>query len=335
MVETRSARSPAKPRAKSPAKRAKSPAKPRARSPAKPRAKSPARKPKGKKASLLSVVAAAGRRALGGGVPGAIAMVLQVVLLMWLRTTINYQMRNGGSLLGVMATLYAEGGIARFYSGVGLALFQGPLSRFGDTAANAGVLAVLEGSGVPVALQTVCASAAAASWRFIIAPLDTAKTMMQVEGVKGLEVLAQKVRRNGAGQLWGGAVGSMAATFLGHYPWFATNNLLEARVPPAPRGARTLLRRAAIGFSSSVVADFCSNSMRVVKTFVQTSDAPVSYLEAAAFIYKNEGIGGLLWRGLAAKILCNGLGSILFSVAWKWLVDYFEARKKAAAKKKR
>ena len=68
---------------------------------------------------------------------------------------------------------------------------------------------------------------------------------------------------------------------------------------------------------------------------MQTSDAPISYLEAAAFIYNRDGIGGLLWRGLAAKILCNGLGSILFSVAWKWLVDYFEARKKKAGRKKR
>lgn len=33
----------------------------------------------------------AGKRALGGGLPGAAAMGVQVLSLMWLRTTVNYQ----------------------------------------------------------------------------------------------------------------------------------------------------------------------------------------------------------------------------------------------------
>jgi hypothetical protein len=33
----------------------------------------------------------AGKRALGGGLPGAAAMGIQVLSLMWLRTTVNYQ----------------------------------------------------------------------------------------------------------------------------------------------------------------------------------------------------------------------------------------------------
>ena len=32
-----------------------------------------------------------GDRALGGGLPGASAMAIQVLSLMWLRTTVNYQ----------------------------------------------------------------------------------------------------------------------------------------------------------------------------------------------------------------------------------------------------
>lgn len=39
------------------------------------------------------------KRALGGGTAGAIAMGLNVVTLMWLRTTINYQYRNGTGTL--------------------------------------------------------------------------------------------------------------------------------------------------------------------------------------------------------------------------------------------
>jgi hypothetical protein len=40
---------------------------------------------------LSEVLKNAGRRALGGGIPGAAAMAVQVLTLMWLRTTINYQ----------------------------------------------------------------------------------------------------------------------------------------------------------------------------------------------------------------------------------------------------
>ena len=51
--------------------------------------------------------------------------------------------------------------------------------------------------------------------------------------------------------------------------------------------------------------------------------------EAALEVVNRDGVAGLLWRGLAAKILCNGLSSIFFSVAWKGLMDSNEAKAKA------
>ena len=51
---------------------------------------------------------------------------------------INYQYRSGVSFPTALRTLYADGGIPRFYRGVLPAMLQGPLSRFGDTAANTG-----------------------------------------------------------------------------------------------------------------------------------------------------------------------------------------------------
>jgi hypothetical protein len=83
-----------------------------------------------------------------------------------------------------MNTLYKEAGFRRFYRGIGPALLQGPLSRFGDTAANAGVLAYLEGHestrDMPVMLKTICASVAAASWRICIMPVDTTKVVVLI-----------------------------------------------------------------------------------------------------------------------------------------------------------
>ena len=58
----------------------------------------------------------------------------------WMRTTVNFQYRYGMTTIEALKHLYAEGGVRRFYRGVGPALIQGPLSRFGDTASNAGTL---------------------------------------------------------------------------------------------------------------------------------------------------------------------------------------------------
>lgn len=106
-------------------------------------------------------------------------MGANVACLMWMRTTVNYQYRNGGTFLSSLRHLYADGGIPRFYRGVLPALVQGPLSRFGDTAANTGVLTMLnhlEGTkDLNVGIKTACASAAAATWRIFLMPVDTVK----------------------------------------------------------------------------------------------------------------------------------------------------------------
>ena len=43
---------------------------------------------------------------------------------MWLRTTMNYQYRYGTKLGETFSKLYNEGGIRRFYRGIGPALFM-------------------------------------------------------------------------------------------------------------------------------------------------------------------------------------------------------------------
>lgn len=74
--------------------------------------------------------------AIHGGLSGATAMAVQVCSLMWLRTTMNYQYRHGTTTTQAMKHLWNEGKVFRFYKGLVPALLQGPLSRFGDTAAN-------------------------------------------------------------------------------------------------------------------------------------------------------------------------------------------------------
>ena len=59
---------------------------------------------------------------------------------------------------------------------------------------------------------------------------------------------------------------------------------------------------------------------------------PAGSVEAALAVVDRDGIAGLLWRGIAAKILFTGLSSIFFSVAWKGLMDA-NNENKAKAKK--
>lgn len=283
--------------------------------------------------ALSEVLSKAANRAMGGGLAGAGAMAINVGALMWMRTTVNFQYRYGMSTTQALKHLYAEGGIPRFYRGVFPALLQGPLSRFGDTAANAGVIALLDGMdqtrALPTAAKTACASAAAAGFRILLMPIDACKTIMQVEGKGGFGKLLQKMRQGGPFVLWHGALGASAATFVGHYPWFFTYNFLNETLPKYDRDTellKYLLRSAVMGFSSSAVSDTCSNSIRVLKTTKQTAVTSITYPQAFQSVVAKDGISGLLFRGLGTKIISNGVQGLLFSVLWRLGQDYLDKK---------
>jgi hypothetical protein len=84
-----------------------------------------------------------------------------------------------------------------------------------------------------------------------------------------------------------------------------------------------LARSALIGFCSSAVSDTCSNSIRVIKVYKQANTENVSYPEAIRRVIKEDGIGGLMGRGLQTKIVANGLQGLMFSVLWKLIDEKF------------
>lgn len=274
---------------------------------------------------LSEVLSKAAHRAVGGGVPGAIAMGLQVTTLMWLRTTVNYQYRNGTSTRQALQTLYRDGGLRRFYRGYGPAMAQAPLSRFGDTAANAGVLSLLDSydatRGLPVMAKTVAASVTAACWRMALMPIDTFKSSLQVNGANGARLVLDKIKMNGPGVLFHGSLAAASASLAGHFPWFVTFNFLNDRLPHAPEDSTGLKlgRTALMGFTASAVSDSVSNGIRVVKVTRQTSSTPVTYPEAVRSVVAADGIVGLLGRGLKTKIATNGIQGLTFAVLWKQL----------------
>ena len=235
----------------------------------------------------------------------------------------NYQYRYGGTLSETLRTLHAQGGLSRFYQGLPFALVQTPLSRFGDTAANSGVLALFAamdlGELFPIGVRTACASGAGSLWRMAITPFDTCKTTLQVEGASAYELLKRKARNDGACTLWDGALGNAAASFVGSYPWFLTFNTLDEMIPKPDNGVLglRLLRSAVMGCAATGVSDVISNSLRVVKTVRQTSPKEISYTQAARLVISSEGCAGLFCRGLGTRLLANALQSALFAVIWK------------------
>lgn len=139
------------------------------------------------------------------------------------------------------------------------ALLQSPLSRFGDTAANAGVLTILDSreatAMLPVGMKTAVCSLGAASFRLFLMPIDgnvklflsrgyefgvfsiAWKTVKQVEGGAGLQTLIGKsktsntyrclvhtcllhsVRKFGISKLYHGSFAAFGATWIGKKFW--------------------------------------------------------------------------------------------------------------------
>lgn len=274
------------------------------------------------------------RDALGGGIPGMVAMFAQVTSLMWLRTTMNYQYSYGTTMTEAMRRLYREGGVRRFYTGYSMALIQGPLSRFGDTAANAGTLSLLEVDhrtrDLPLFIKTLLASINAALFRILLMPIDTCKTMLQVNGSNGWQAIANKVRSHGFGVLYYGSVASATATLAGHYPWYTTYNYLSKIIPEYKDSiALKLSRSAGIGFCASVIADTISNSFRVVKTARQAATNNASYQKVIQGIIAQDGVMGLLGRGLKTRLLTNAIQGTMFSVCWRLGQDYWAKPKES------
>jgi len=273
----------------------------------------------------------AAKKAVGGGLSGAVAGVVQVLTLMWLRTTMNYQYRYGSGTFEAMKALYKQGGIPRFYQGVSFAIFQTPLSRFGDTAANTGVLELLAmttwGADIPIAFKTALASGAGSLWRIGITPLDTLKTTLQVEGPEAYKQLSAKIKREGPTVLYQGAIANAVASFVGSYPWFFTFNLAMRWLPAATPGDlfMKLVRSAAAGVIASFVSDVFSNFLRVLKTTRQTSAESIGYREAAAQIIEKDGVLGLFTRGLGTRVITNAIQASLFSIVWKYLEGRMDA----------
>ena len=261
--------------------------------------------------------------ALASSGAAAKSSLAQVTLLMWTRTVLNYQYRNGVDFSTAFDTLVEEGGIRRLYSGLPFALVQVPTSRFCDVLANE----FAQQLSFPLPIKSFAGSSIAACFRVAVTPIDTLKTTMQVSGPGALSKIVDEVREDGIERLFRGGLGNAGASIIGHYPFFLTYNFLTDYIPETARspGAEDgllafLIWRGLVGVGASCVSDVVSNTVRVLKTYRQTSPEKVTYGEAFGIMLEEEGgdVVALATRGLRTRLSINALQSGIFSIGWKY-----------------
>lgn len=183
-----------------------------------------------KNMTLNEIFIRAGRRGIGGGVPGFVAGIVQVFSLMWLRTIMNYQCRYGTTFRQALKTLLNEGGIRRLYRGLSFALIQAPIARFVSTATNDGVESLLSNLNFTEkwgpGRTTFVASLVVGFWRVLLMPIDTMKTVLQVDSAEGFRSLMRRVKVGKIGVLYEGAIAYAFSAILGHYPWVSELSLV-------------------------------------------------------------------------------------------------------------
>ena len=158
-------------------------------------------------------------------------------------------------------------------------------------------------------------------------PVETIKTVLQVDGDTGMSNLLKHIRSGNIMVLYEGTVASILANFISYYPWFYIYNLLDVWLAKPHATLESILRSAIIGFTASAVSDTISNFIRVIKTVKQSLSAEsssshdVSYTFTCSRIINEGGCVALFGRGLFMKIIANGLQSILFTVIWDILSE--------------
>lgn len=263
------------------------------------------------------------KKGVGGGIGGFTAMSVQVVSLMWLRTTINNQYIYGENFLPTLRNLYNEGGVKRMYRGFFFALIQASMVRFGDTFSNQATFEFFkDNANMPIIMKTGIATFFSSLFRIGLMPVDAMKTCSQTTG---RSILYERIRDRGFRAFYSGSTAVFFSSIVSFFPWFFTFNTLYEKLPPF----NNIVRNGVIGFCSSTVAATFSNTFKVLKVYKQAFYTDHTYRAVVQTVQKTDGFGGIFFRGLKTKICVSGLQGILFSICWKYIEErIFEKKEK-------
>lgn len=251
------------------------------------------------------------------GIAGSKAMFINVTTLMWLNTTTNIQYCKGGNMYTTINSVYRKGGIFRFYNGFVPTLLHGCISRFGDIYSHSFVKNNKFLENKHILLDTVFSATLSSTFRSLITPLDTFKIIQQMDGTNDFASVKRKLFKKGPSHIWNGAGAVFLSNFVGYIPWFYTYEFLDHYIPYDPN-TYNLFRNATIGFTSSIVSDFFSNGVRVIKTIKQHDTSYSSYTQLVKCHLQHNNATQLMFRGLETRIITNCVQSILFTILWKW-----------------
>lgn len=125
-----------------------------------------------------------------------------------------------------------------------------------------------------------------------------------------------------------GSFGIALGSIVAFYPFFLMHNFLQKSLPIGPR-IPAHARNAVIGLCSSFAAVVSSNPIKVLKTIVQTSDVSLGYSGALNTVLADGGwLHGLILRGLATRLVADGLSAIVFTVLWRGLLARWKSQRK-------
>jgi hypothetical protein len=257
-----------------------------------------------------------------GGLAGIGAGVVQVICLMWLKTVMNWQYFHGGSLIDAFRTLWAEGGVARFYQGTGFALVQVPLATFGFTFVQSGIVGLVSTSGhVVQGLQvTLVVAILGALWRVLIAPLDTLKTTWQVHGSSAKKMFNRRLHVSGPTELWAGSYALFTCQLMAKLPWWGVYNLIMGFWSQPSSPTTLVIRNGLAGMLGQMASDGVTNSIRVLKVKRQATVEGEGYLADAEGIVQQDGVSGLFLRGLGGRLLLGSIHGAVFAVLWNLIL---------------
>lgn len=78
-------------------------------------------------------------------------------------------------------------------------------------------------------------------------PIDTCKTVLQVDGTVGFKTLVEKVYKGDIGVLYTGAIATILTTMTAYYPWFIVHDLMDKYLALRKSTIGLLLRSSVIG----------------------------------------------------------------------------------------
>lgn len=248
---------------------------------------------------------------------GMVTGGVNVGSLMWLRTVSNYQYRNATTMTDTIKILYNEGGIRRFYRGIGPALTMTCMCRISDLT----TYYYLDQCDITRPERCAYFGISAGATRAILSPIETYGLFMQTQGLNGRRLLLDKINKSGYRVLYQGVLPIMTISFSGSFTWYMTFDSLNKYIKQHEwsNGIRKDLTNGIVGMISSMAFYISTNPLRSIKVYRQAAPTNMSYYESIPMMIREKGIVNAMFRGLKPILLQRSLQSGLYVIIWKRL----------------